>query len=133
MKILIKITQEIINKSSTCMAGKKYQNNCAVALAVRELFPYASVYRNCIVLGGGSYTSKEAIDLPEEAEKFIETFDRIGKISSTVDTVSKARIDLLKPFNFELDIPSDMLFEMINISEVYKILSESKTLELVHP
>lgn len=44
MKILIKVTKDILRRSSKCNAS--ILTSCALALAVREIFPKAKVNHN---------------------------------------------------------------------------------------
>lgn len=119
MKILIKVTKEILHHSAMCgHDGKMRSTNCAIALAVRELFPSASIGNPNYSLNG-----KDGFDnnyLPPKAVAFITRFD----------STSPSERRWMKPFSFELDVPNSVI-DQIGISEAYRILSESKTLELV--
>lgn len=136
MKILIKVTSKILRRTSNCSSD--YGINCAIAEAVREILPYSVTNANHINVYSepafthwvkydlGSYDRPHEsiaiafIPLPEEAVNFVADFDI---------KLSAARV-LMEPISFEIDIPMDLI-EQIGISEAYKILSESKTLELV--
>jgi len=115
MKILIKVTKEVLKRSMFC-SGTSINENCAIALAVRDLFPRATV--------GASFINSlaEQIELPDSAIRFIYKFD-----SKTPDQ----RLQM-HPLSFEVDVPDSVINE-VGISEAYRILSESKTLELVQP
>ena len=117
MKILVKVTKEILWKSKMCMLDQSVYTNCAVSLAIREIIPMASVRRQYIDM------DHYKIRLPEIASSFIDEFD------SLVD--SPSRRVLMTPISFEIDVPNEVI-ESIGISQVYKILSESKTLEHVN-
>lgn len=123
MKILIKVTKEILERSSMCgFDSSVYRvESCAVALAIREIFPRAAVGINNegipVICGVGD----ESIELPR-ARLFINLFDR----STPLERLT------MSPQSFEIDVPSEVI-EKIGIGEVYRILSESKTLELVAP
>lgn len=130
MKLLIKITKNILEQSKMCNVVKCLSGtesgvgaNCAIALAVRSIFPDAWVDEENII----PFFFKELhkpivhkIKLPYEACGFIAKFD-----SSTPDK----RIQMPE-FSFEIDVP-DEIINQIGISEVHKILQESKTMELV--
>lgn len=135
MKILIKVTKEILSKTRLCTSN--YGINCAIAEAVREILPYAITMADSIriysekcfkkwyereILLYDLPTSKplESIQLPPNAILFISIFD---------ESQPEERV-IMEPFSFEIDIPMDVI-EQIGISEAYKILSESRTLELV--
>lgn len=124
MKILIKVTKDILQRSMMCGVDSIAKNcaiNCAIAVAVREIFPQASVGLNTIA-PISKEEGLERISLPITAVSFISTFD------SLYHTPAK-RLELPE-FSFEIDVPYSIL-EKVGISEVYKILSESKTLECV--
>lgn len=114
MKILIKITKEVLEKTKMCEADK-LSENCAISYAVRALFPLAITQRTYMWFGNkeGDYTS-----LPMKAREFITAFDSL---------FPEERVKM-KPFSFEIDVPDSVINE-IGIGQVYKILSESKTLE----
>jgi len=59
--------------------------------------------------------------LPKEAILFIRQFD----LSTPLQRVA------MNTIQFEIDVPDDLI-NQIGINEVYKILSESKTLEHVN-
>lgn len=138
MKILIKVTKEILEKSSRCIQETGF--NCAIALAVREIFPNSwtrSAFIHILDMNQLNDTKiKEPkksfgnlideftlfmIQLPEEAQIFIDEFDSNG---------IKERLEM-EPISFEIDVPDELINE-IGISQVFKILSESKTLEHVN-
>lgn len=118
MKILIKVTKEIYEKTMYCRGEISYaMRGCAIAYAVGDIAPYATV-AFCFITWDKDRKHKTAY--PEIAKSMIALFD---------DTEPEDRPSL-PPFSFEVDFP-DELIEEIGIGQVYKILSESKTLELV--
>jgi hypothetical protein len=142
MKVNVKITEDVIKRSSWCnyKHGIKIEEsslslvgqNCAIGKAIFDLFGSISwVYKDVIGifpegidfddLGMMKNNSKFQIILPDEAADFIVEFD---------NRTPEARL-LLKPFEFIIDVPTDVI-ELIGIGEVYKVLSESKTLEHVN-
>lgn len=133
MKILIKVTKEILERSKMCGVSG-YRNvvrDCAVAEASREIFPTAGVcvdsnddtgYVIAPFLCAGIDKDIISIQLPKSASRFIREFD----------CATPERRAAMEPVSFEIDVPSEVI-DKIGISEVYRILSESKTLELVHP
>lgn len=114
MKILIKVTKEILERSKGC---QRQSDSCAISQAVREIFPAALVISG-VINTGFNY----AIELPEAATCWYIVFDRS----------TNQQIEAMPEFSFEIDVPNEVI-EKIGLGEVYKILSESKTLELVAP
>jgi len=134
MKIKIKVTRDILVKSAHCLKDAGF--NCPISLAVREIFPNAWVTPETILPNASEELVKQArvsitsidelykgktISLPLIASKFIIKFD---------DSNPTERV-LMEPISFDIDVPNEVI-EEIGISSVYKILSESKTLELVN-
>jgi hypothetical protein len=109
MKLKIKVTKEIIMKSSNCRFP--VTETCAIALAVRDLFPKAMVAGNCIIVNGYD----DYISLPKAAQEFIETFDFLD---------SRSR-EQLSPIEFEVDIPESVI-DSIDINNL------GETLELIN-
>jgi len=112
MKILVKITQETINASKGC---ELQVTSCLIARACQEIFESCMVYgtdTNCFTMQWKNFK----IALPEEARLLANKFDKRH---------------IITPISFEIDIPMSII-EKIGIREAYRVLSESKTLELVH-
>jgi hypothetical protein len=124
MKLKIKVTKEIIEKAIWCgtesEAGYHVSENCAVALAVRDIFPKACVCHSVFYPFEGAMF--DAIIIPPKAQDFIKHFDRLADNP-------EARL-YMDPIEFEVDIP-DSVIEHIGIDEVKKIVEKSETLELV--
>lgn len=125
MKFQINITQDVLNATKDC--NDNTDENCAIAHAIRDLFPEASV--GCSTIYFKKDLNKpfdfhdnrkaEEIDLPLIAMLFIKDFDN----KSPEERVK------IKPFSFFINIP-DSLIEEINISEIEDILSHSQTLQI---
>lgn len=139
MKIKIKVTKEILEKSMFC--GTRYfagvvAENCAISLAIRDLFPNVCVGKKLISKNKELYyttrgkTVKEILDLnsenhillPSIASTFINIFD-------TLRYNIEDRLKL-KPIEFEVDFPESWI-EDITIEEAIQIINKSETLELV--
>lgn len=127
MKILIKVTKAILAKAKMCGYGfykDGVSRNCAIALAVREWFPDAEVTYGMIIThldGREDYKKENTIHCSQTGmSAFISKFDGLSP---------KERL-LMPEFSFEIDVPMNII-EQIGIREAYKVLSESKTLELV--
>ena len=128
MKLKIKVTKQILKESMYCGTelhnGSTNKNssytidsNCAIACAIREIFPKATVGNMYISLDYPKF-----ITLPLKAIKFISKFDNL------IATPQK-RLNLPE-IEFTIDVPNNII-DSIDIEEAYQILSKSETLELV--
>lgn len=117
-KLKIKVTKEILERSKMCgHTGNMLETiaeNCAVALAVRDIFPNVWVERFYIK------GLVKPILLPGIATNFIISFD---------NTTSADRPNLPE-IEFEITIP-DAVLEQINIEEIRPLLLNHPTLQLV--
>jgi hypothetical protein len=129
MKIKIHVTKDVLRRSMMCgtvhdksKIGKG--DNCAVALAIRDLFPkyYVGMYE--IFMNSDTNANETVCQLPIGVSDFIKAFDDLHN--------TPERRLLLPEISFDIDVPMSEI-EKIGISEAYRILSESKTLELIHP
>jgi len=128
MKIKINVTKEILEKSAACLSNsfKQASQNCAIALAVREIFPRAGVSDTDISTVSCNEQDYDVnadigfMELPKSARRFIQNFDRASYYGRCT----------MSPISFEIDVP-DSVIEKIGLDEVRRILAESKTLELV--
>lgn len=121
MKLKIKVTKQILEKSKNC--GVTELNgfrgmSCAVALAVRDIFPEANI-------GAGEIwpfwpNQKVVIILPDNAKSFISRFDRTSPYGRT----------LINEMEFEIKIQNDVI-DQINIDEIKPLLENHPTLELI--
>jgi len=131
-KLKIKVTKEILEKSKYCIATGKADKggagfNCAVALAIRDIFPDAWIHRDTITPFSFSDNNTEAyfggarIHLPNEAIEYIKEFDAtpFGMRTS------------MPEIEFEVEIP-DEIIERISIEELRPLLENHPTLELVN-
>lgn len=121
MKILIKVTKDILKKSMYCgvVNNDNLSKNCAIALAVRDVFPDASIGLYTMGLMYG-----HEMKVPKKMQAFISAFD-------ILDDRPEKRLEMPE-MSFELNIPNEVI-NQIGIGQIYKCLSESRTLELVHP
>jgi len=117
----IKITKEILERSKECGAFNdvdKIGNNCAIALAVKDLFPNVFVTVHHIYPFGVDESNEYnylRIELPKIALDFIKLFDSLRSIP-------KARLSLPE-FEFEILIP-DEIISQINIDEIEFLLEQ---------
>jgi hypothetical protein len=124
MRVLIKITKEVLERSKMCGIEKKYiGDSCAVAVAIIDLFPSAQIGKTfAFLMSDGVYRvdGLSKIYLPVSAAEFIFAFDNLNP---------EERV-LMYPFSFEIEVP-EYVIERIGISTIYKVLSESSTMEMV--
>ena len=121
MKITVKVTKDVLERSRMCSSGYKIAENCAISLAVRDLFPLALTHNlHCNLLGQHTSMAPDTIMLSDEVIWFIRRFDH---------STPKERV-LMSPFSFEIEVP-EYVIEKIGLSQIYKVLSESKSLEMV--
>lgn len=126
MKLTIKITKEVLEATKMCGTGTDLyavNENCAVAYAIRKLFPIAKVGRYEISFDGQQPSfSKVRSRLPNAATLFIDEFDKLRD-------AHEARL-LLPEFSFDIEVP-DSVIESIGIEQAKEIISKSSTLELI--
>lgn len=122
MKIEIKITKEVLRRSMWCGVdnSKPRSQSCAIAVAIRDIFPSACVGFPDIALQG-RYKPR-CVKLPNEALSFIRDFDMLVN-------VPEKRLNFPE-FSFEIDVPDEVI-ERIGIEEAKAILERSETLNLV--
>lgn len=116
----IKVTHDVLVKSQFCSVdttGNKVGENCAIALAVRDIFPDALVGTTEIAPYG--WKQSEHIQLPIEAMRFIRDFD----VAPPQKRVK------MNPIEFEVSVPESII-EKINIDELRPLLENHPTLEL---
>jgi hypothetical protein len=114
----IAITKDILNQSKHCGADNdvdKVGNNCAIAVALQDIFP--RVYVNSFYIfpfGIDNDAVKELkIPLPLVARQFIKLFDGFS---------FSPRLRLMLPeFEFTIDVTDDIV-NAINIDEVKALL-----------
>jgi len=114
----ISISKEILERSKYCGTGTDTHsigNNCAIALALIDIFPDVYVTNNYIFpMGIDSEKGKELkIPMPVIAQQFINLFDGFR-------LTPKLRL-LLPEFEFSIDVP-DAIIEQINIDEVRMLI-----------
>lgn len=121
MKIKIKVTKDILDRSKLCGTNKLIiVGNCAIALAVRDIFPQAGVSAGDIYPFASNGDVYSMISLPLSARSFIRAFDNFSP---------EGRIKM-KPISFEIEVPEEII-NCIGIPQVESILSNSLTLEKV--
>jgi hypothetical protein len=122
-KLLIKITPEVLERAKMC--GTKEQpgfrtKNCAIAIAIRDIFPDASAGIDAITLYGNYNNRLPYIDISYSDKK------RVQEFMVAFDSATPEQRPLLPPFSFTVELPDEVV-ERIDISDIDKSL----TLELV--
>lgn len=112
----IKITKDILVRSSFC-DGSKINENCAFAVALRDIFPDARVGYTTVFLS----TSEAYFGISQDMTDFIREFDH--------STPEERKT--LPEQEFEVEIP-DYILETINIDEVTETLKDHPVLTLTH-
>jgi hypothetical protein len=113
----VHISKEILTRTKFCGHEKgklKTGEHCAVAEAIRDIFPDAYVANRYLL------TNTFCIKLPAETTNFINAFDN----------ATPTEREYLKPFSFSISIP-DEIINRINIDEVKELLNNHPTLKLV--
>lgn len=121
-KFKINITQQVLEDSKMCK--HEVGQNCAIAKAISQLFPYINVGASEITFYDnadldGCYFADST--LPDEAIDFIAKFD---------EYTPEQRIKM-QPFSFEIEVPDEVI-DMVGIDEAHRILETSQTIELVN-
>lgn len=112
----VAITKEIIKECKNCgIELHAAERNCAIAVALRDIFPNVYVSNFSIYPFGIDFkTDKEIkIPLPLVARQFIKLFDGFSHLP-------QLRL-LLPEFDFMLEIPDDII-EEIDIEEVKELI-----------
>jgi hypothetical protein len=115
VRFKIKVTKEILELSKECGAHNDFDTigkNCAIAIALKDIFPEVVVTDYYIYPFG--IDNKNKLDdlrivMPKIAQDFVKVFDSLSAIH-------KLRL-LLPEFEFEISIP-DEIISQINIDEV---------------
>lgn len=123
----IRITKEILHASAYCGHIKHEGQyivcdneevavgcNCAIALAIRDIFPDAIVGPTTIIPFGDKPFANcfSEIELPEEAIEFVRAFD---------DNMPAER-KKMRSMKFEVDIPDDVLNHAFQIEHDLELL-----------
>ena len=131
MKFQINITKEVLELSKMCNINGVNHNtvgqNCAIGKAIVDMFGLNSwVGANTIefydkAVFDDDSKSISTILLPSQAIGFIQSFD---------NKRAKDRV-LMTPFSFEIDVPDNILEQIIDISEITTLLAKAPYMELV--
>jgi len=124
----ISITKKIIEHCKNCGAENNQEEisrNCAVAFALKDIFPEVYV-TNYYIFPFGIDPEKGddvKITMPVIAQQFIKLFDRFC-------LTPKLRL-LLPEFEFTINIPDEAI-DRINIDEMKELISNSKGRRSLH-
>ena len=117
----IAITKEIIAQCKDCGTGNddgRVENNCAIAVALADIFPKVYV-TDLYIFPFGIEEDKEKdikISMPVIAQQFIKLFDGFRFVP---------RLRLMLPeFEFTIDI-ADEVIEQINIDDVKELIKKA--------
>ena len=119
----IAITKEIIAQCKNCGTGnddRRVENNCAIAIALADIFPKVYVTDLYIFPFGikGDQEKDIKISMPVIAQQFIQLFDGFR---------FAPRLRLMLPaFEFAIDIPDEVI-EQINIDDVRELIKKAGT------
>ena len=127
LQFKIRITRDIIEQCKNCGATNdqfEIGRNCAIALALQDIFPDVYVTNYYIFPFGINDKKSENIKimLPVIAQQFIKLFDGFYLMPNL-------RL-LLPEFEFSIDVPDEFIDE-INIDEI-KELIKSRNIKTVH-
>ena len=118
----IRITKEIIERCKDCGTEGNIRdigNNCAVAFALKDIFPDVYV-TDCYIFPFGIDSQKGKdikILLPVIAEQFIKLFDGFYMMPNL-------RV-LLPEFEFTINVPEEVI-DQINIDELKELIDDGK-------
>lgn len=115
VQLKVMVTREILQQSKYCgrdREGYKIGNNCAIALAVADIFPdvFVTGYH---VFPQGAEAPDLRIPLPLIARQFIKLFDGFY-LTPNLRT-------LLPEFEFDLEIPDEVI-NKIDIEELMPLI-----------
>lgn len=123
ISLKIKVTKDVLKATKNCgrYLSDNVTTNCAIAFAVRDIFPNARVYGSGELNFFGDAVSKGIYtSLPIKAHEYMNKFD----------VTESFERELLPELEFEINIPDEVI-ERINIEEIKPLLVNHPTLELL--
>jgi hypothetical protein len=143
-KIKIKVTKDILARSANCVSEIEGGANCALALAIRDIFPDANVQYGVIIPNQQDFAKacleingKEGLGMCNseiiKRELGFKTSGVIMTFMMYFDTSTPEQREMMKEEEFKLELPDWAVSKIGNgeIEEAKKIISSSKTLEFV--
>lgn len=121
--ILVRVTKEILAETRYCGNTAHtglLSRNCAIAQALKAIFPQVSVGHNYVYI---QTSRKTMIQLPSNVATFIYEFDRLR-------FKPEQRLSLT-PITFELNVPNELIDE-IGITQLKDLINETDNLVLVN-
>lgn len=123
VQFTIRITKEIIEHCKSCGTENNKQeigSNCAVAFALKDIFPDVYVTDYYIFpFGMNAENGKEMkIAMPVIAQQFIKLFDGFYLMPNLRP--------LLPEFEFTIDIPAEVI-DQVNIDEVMELIKADRS------
>lgn len=119
VQFTVSITKDILKQSKNCgPKAPENGNNCAIAIALKDIFPDVYVSADCVhPFGNTDDASKKIhIPLPPVARQFVKLFDGFY--------LTPGLRLLLPAFEFPIEI-DDEVINMINIDEVRAVICSS--------
>lgn len=122
--LTITVTKDILERSKNCLVSSEIVvENCAIALAVRGVFPKARVYVHTLAFFGDEIqwlTPYNSVTHSQDMRDYIRLFDASDRTD----------ISNLPQYSFDIEIP-DKVLESINIEELKPLLENHPNLKLV--
>jgi hypothetical protein len=141
MKLKIKVTKEVLKKTQYCAVGRHNlpegipyvaalatTTSCAIAVAVRDIFPRARVSPSIIQLTSDIPLQHIFVELPDNARSFIKEFDSLREAAG-FDRGFDKRLEM-DELEFEIEVPEEVI-DSIGIEDYMTKVEKSETLELV--
>jgi hypothetical protein len=119
----IKVTKAILEQSKecgTCPHIRTIEENCAIAISLKHIFPAVMVTGDHILPFGKDVNDESGslkIELPKVARDFINAFDSLSGMPNVRP--------LLPEMEFEILIP-DEIVSRINIDEIMDVVGKKK-------
>ena len=119
----IKVTKAILEQSKecgTCPHIRTIEENCAIAISLKHIFPAVMVTGDHLFPFGKDENNESGslkIELPKVARDFIKVFDSLSALPNVRP--------LLPEIEFEILIP-DGIVSRINIDEIMDIVGKKK-------
>jgi hypothetical protein len=119
MKLTVSITPDILAASAHCDA-LKLGANCAIALALKDIFPKVNVASQYArIMDRRLPSGNKLIKLTQSATDFIFKFDT---------STPQERCNM-QSFSFDLELPEEVI-ELVDIDDIKAILAKSQSLQL---
>ena len=120
IKLQVKVTKEILRESMYC--NQQYHNNCAIAIAIKEIFPKSETYGESVfILGSDSEVYPiMGLEAKHDGKEFIEKFDKSNPQKRSLMPETIVTLDI-----------TDEILEKINLEDMSNMVSKIEHLELI--